>query len=78
MAFRPRDIADRLAARRRTKAPDGFVRETFSLPREEARGKARDFLKKYPKEAYMTEVERWHELPGDAIEFTMRRLRTAD
>jgi hypothetical protein len=65
-------------AGQRTKASDGFVRETFSLPRAEARGKARDFLKKYPKEAYMTEVERWRELPGDSIEFTMRRLRTAD
>jgi hypothetical protein len=36
------------------------------------------FLKSYPKAAYMSEVERWRELPGGAIEFTMRRLRTAD
>jgi hypothetical protein len=28
--------------------------------------------------AYMSEVERWRELPDGAIEFTMRRLRTAD
>jgi hypothetical protein len=77
MASRPRDLADRMAGRR-TRAPDGFVRETFSLPRREARDKARDFLKKYPKEAYMTEVERWRELPGDTIEFVMRRLPTAD
>jgi hypothetical protein len=77
MASRPRDLADRMAGQRK-KAPDGFVRETFSLPREEARGKARDFLKKYPKEAYMTEVERWRELPSGAIEFTMRRLASAD
>jgi hypothetical protein len=54
------------------------VRETFSLPRQEARDKARAFLKKYPKEAYMTEVERWRELEGNAIEFTMRRLPSAD
>ena len=77
MAFRPRDLADRMAGRR-TRAPDGFVRETFSLPREEARDKARAFLKKYPQAAYMSEVETWRELPGDAIEFTMRRLPTAD
>jgi hypothetical protein len=78
MASRPRDLADRMAGRR-TKAPDGYVRETFSLPRkEEARDKAHAFLKKYPAEAYMTEVERWREPPGDAIEFTMRRLPTAD
>jgi hypothetical protein len=77
MAFRPRDLAERMA-RRRSSAADGFVRETFSLPRQEARDKARAFLKKYPKAAYMTEVERWRELPGDTIEFTMRRLPTAD
>lgn len=77
MVSKPRDIADRMA-RRRSKASDGFVRETFSLPRQEARYKAKAFLKKYPKEAYMTEVVRWRELPGDAIEFTMRRLRSAD
>jgi hypothetical protein len=63
---------------RRRDAPDGFLRETFSLPRDEARAKAKAFLKAYPKAAYMTEVERWRELPGGAIEFTMRRLRTAD
>lgn len=76
MPFRPRDLADRMA--RRCDAPDGFLRETFSLPREEARAKAKEFLKTYPKAAYMTEVERWRELPSGAIEFTMRRLRTAD
>ena len=70
---RPRDLADRMAGR-----SDGFVRETFSLPRVEAREKARAFLNKYPKAAYMTEVERWRELPGGAIEFTMRRLPSAD
>jgi hypothetical protein len=77
MSSRPRDLADRMAARK-SRALDGFVRETFSLPRVEARDKARAFLKKYPKAAYMSEVEQWRELPGDAIEFTMRRLRSAD
>jgi hypothetical protein len=65
-------------AGRRPKAPDGFVREKFSLPRQEARDAARAFLKKYPKAAYMTEIEGWRELPGGAIEFTMRRLPSAD
>ena len=54
------------------------MRETFSVPRKEARAKAKAFLKSYPKAAYMSEVERWRELPDGAIEFTMRRLRTAD
>ena len=55
-----------------------YVRETFSLPREQARAKAKAFLRSYPKAAYMSEVEWWRELPDGAIEFTMRRLRTAD
>jgi hypothetical protein len=76
MSFRPRDLADRMA--RRAGAPDGFVRETFALPRQEARAKARAFLEKYPQAAYMSEVESWRELPNGGIEFTMRRLRTAD
>ncbi len=57
---------------------DGYVRETFSLPREQAREKAKAFLKSYPKAAYMSEVEKWRELPDGSIEFTMRRLPTAD
>ena len=80
MVSRPRDLADRMADRtaRRRKSDDGYLRETFTLPREKARVKARDFLKRYPKAGYMSEVESWRELPGGEIEFTMRRLPTAD
>ena len=42
------------------------------------RATARDFLTRYPKAAYMSGVEHWRELPGGDIEFTMRRLRSAD
>ena len=76
MAFRPRELADRMARRR--KPDDGYVRETFTLPRDKARSKARDFLNRYPKAAYMSAVESWRELPGGEIEFTMRRLPSAD
>ena len=76
MAFRPRELADRMTARR--KPDDGYLRETFTLPREKARLKARDFLTRYPKEAYMSRVESWRVLPDDTIEFTMRRLPSAD
>ena len=77
---RPADLAEkmsrRLAAREtRTRA---FRRETFSLPREAARAKAREMFARYPKAAYMTEIESWRELPDGAIEFTMRRLPSAD
>lgn len=57
---------------------DGFLRETFSLPREEARAKAKEWLERWPKQAYWTEIESWCERPGDVIEFTMRRLPSAD
>jgi hypothetical protein len=76
MATRPRDLASRMATRRRP--DDGFLRETFTLPREMARSKARDFLQRYPKQAYMSAVESWREMPDGAIEFTMRRLASAD
>jgi hypothetical protein len=76
MVLRPRDLADRMATRR--KPDDGFLRETFTLPRDQARTKARDFLNRYPKAAYMSGVESWRELAGGDIEFTMRRLRSAD
>jgi hypothetical protein len=71
-------MADRMAGRRNRKMLDGYVRETFSLPRSEARAKARAFLNSYPPAAYMSEVESWRELPNDTIEFTVRRLRSAD
>jgi len=77
---RPQDLAGRLAqaSGRRKLARDSFRRETFALPREAARAKARELFARYPKAAYMTEIESWRELPDDKIEFTMRRLPTAD
>ena len=71
------------AVRRSEKPPrerpgDGFRRETFALPREAARAKAREILTRFPKAAYMTEIETWRELQDGRIEFTMRRLPTAD
>jgi len=38
----PRDLADRMRG-------DGFRRETFTLPREAARAKAREMLERYPR-----------------------------
>lgn len=62
------------AAKRR----DSFVRETFRLPRSAARAKAREWFDAWPRAAYWTEVESWRQLPDDHIEFTMRRLPSAD
>lgn len=85
MAGRPSDLAKRVAETRYRRkvvrnagSTDAFRRVTFTLPREDARAKAREIFDRYPKTAYMTAVESWRELPGDRIEFTMRRLPTAD
>jgi hypothetical protein len=84
MADRPRDLAERMARRRKPAAGptctagDGYLRESFTLPRAAARERAQAFFARYPKAGYMSEVESWRELPGGDIEFTMRRLPTAD
>ncbi|OXT00925.1 hypothetical protein B7H23_10660 [Notoacmeibacter marinus] len=62
----------------RNGAGDSFVRETFRLPRPQARQTARDFLDRWPKAAYWSEVESWRIVGDDEIEFTMRRLKSAD
>ena len=81
---RPAEVARRLAGRSRAQS-DGdsrragaWRRETFTLPRGEARDKAREWFARFPKAAYMTEIESWRELSDDRIEFTMRRLPSAD
>ena len=74
----PADVAARAASALRRRETDAFRRETFALPREQAREKAREVFRRYPKPAYMTEIESWRELPDGRIEFTMRRLPTAD
>lgn len=84
MADRPRDLAERMARRRKQAAGaggtagDGYLRESFTLPRAAARARAQAFFARYPKAGYMSEVETWRELSGGDIEFTMRRLPSAD
>lgn len=73
----PRDIARRLAEKRAGRA-DSWRRETFTLARPEARAKAREWFDRFPKAAYMTEIEFWRELEDGRIEFTIRRLPSAD
>lgn len=54
----PQNLADRMASRRgQAKAGDGFARETFTLPREQARERARAYLTGWPTAAYMSVVE---------------------
>ena len=80
---KPIDVAARVQRRRegRTSAANlggAWRRETFCLPRVQAREKAREWFERFPKAAYMTEIESWRELADDRIEFVMRRLPSAD
>jgi len=82
-ARKPIDLAERVASRRSrlstaAVAEGAWRRETFCLPRGEARAKAREWFERFPKAAYMTEIEYWRELAGDRIEFVIRRLPSAD
>lgn len=75
----PRERVSRhLQSSRDATASHGFVRETYRLQRLDARRKAREWFDEYPKAAYWTQVESWRLLDGDIVEFTMRRLPTAD
>ena len=55
-----------------------FLRETFTLPVEAARLKAREILNQASQGGYMAVVEHWRQLPDGQIEFAMRRLRAAN
>ena len=82
----PADVARRLGGRRDRalsspkpgETAQAWRRESFTLPREEARAVAQDCFHRFPKAAYMTEIESWRELADGRIEFTIRRLPTAD
>jgi hypothetical protein len=54
---------------------DPFIREKFTRESSTARSAVREYLKPYPKEQFLTELETWRYLPSQTIEFTMKRLR---
>jgi hypothetical protein len=66
---RPQDLADRLS---------GLQPETFTLPIDAARRKAREILDRFPQRGYTPVVENWRQLADGQIEFTMRHLPVAD
>ncbi len=74
----PRALVNRHMQAARKSASKGFVRETYRMTRMDARAKAREWFDRYPKAAYWTQVESWRVLDNDVIEFTMRRLPSAD
>jgi hypothetical protein len=68
MASGPSDLAERISDKR----------ETFRLPVEAARAKAREILSEAPQGGLMNIIERWRQLPDGQIELTMRRLGASD
>jgi hypothetical protein len=54
---------------------DPYVRDKFTREIKAARKVAREYLKRYPKDWYETEVEGWRGLQCYNIEFVMKRLR---
>ena len=60
------------------KVAGGYLEITFTLPRQQAREAAREYLNRYPKWGYDTYVAHWHVTADGKINFTMRRLPTCD
>jgi hypothetical protein len=60
MANRPNDVAKRMSERR--KSDGALLRETFTLPVEAARLKARGILNQASQGEYMAVVEHWRQL----------------
>jgi hypothetical protein len=54
---------------------DPYIREKFTRLRATARKVAAEYLERFPKDRYLTEIESWRHLQSDNIEFTMKRLR---
>ena len=57
---------------------DSFRRQTYTLPCDLARAMAKDWFRKFSKQAYDTKVESWRATGNGQIEFSMRWLPTAD
>ncbi|MGV6872668.1 hypothetical protein ACUSIJ_08245 [Pseudochelatococcus sp. B33] len=77
----PSQLAGRLAARRdaieRQKDAAGILsawRQTYIMSRKEARSKAREWMERPHRSAYVTEMESWRDLGDGRIECTVRRV----
>jgi hypothetical protein len=67
---RPCDLAVRVS--------DAQYRDTFRLPIDAARRKAREVIGQNPRDGLTPTVENWRQLPDGQIEFAIRYLFTAD
>ena len=69
MLARSRDLAVRIS----DEQP-----ETFRLPVDAARRKAREILDQIPQNDLTSIVENWRPLPDGQIEFVVRQIRATD
>jgi len=67
---RPSDLAVRVS--------DAQYRDTFRLPIDAARRKAREVIGQNPRDGLTPTVENWRQLPDGEIEFGIRYFPTAD
>ena len=67
---RPSDLAVRVS--------DAQYRDTFRLPIDAARRKAREVIDQNPQDGLTPTVENWRQLPDGEIEFGIRYFPTAD
>jgi hypothetical protein len=70
MLVRPRDLADQMS--------EGQPLETFTLPLEAARSKAREIIDQAPQSGFTLTIEKWRQLPDGQIEFAIRHFPTVD
>jgi hypothetical protein len=70
MLVRPRDLADRISGERQP--------ETFTLPLEAARCKAREIIDQSPKSGFTPIIEKWRQLPDGQIEFAIWHFPAGD
>jgi len=67
MLVRPSDLADRMSEK-----------QTFTLPLETARSKAREIIDQPSQSGFTSVIDKWRQLPDGQIEFTIWNFPTAD
>jgi hypothetical protein len=70
MPFRPHDLAIQFSAAQHL--------ETFKLPLDAARRKAREVIDQPPQNGLMSVVQNWKQLPDGQIEFVIRHFEATD
>ena len=70
----PHQLADTIKSNRL----GNVLRETFCLPRPEARRRIQRLFQDFPSSTYLTEIENCYELPGGFVELTIKRRANID